>query len=499
MIPLLIILTTVLLAPGETRLDQAHTPASTFSQSLQLHKGWNLVSWNIWPSGTVGVSQRFDVMLPENGWIGSNPGGRVYTYEDPDLYWPPNFGDDYWDPHWAYYFNMYGSHTWTYENKPRIASEDIDMTPDDAWSDDIPGPDGQRMRWFFLGYSTNGYQKLASIPNSNYVGLGNPAHFDYEGPFHWLIWHPDGPNQNKAWDLKIVRTDDDRVYIPRATSTPGESNPINQIEVLEPGRGYFLGFYCTANQTYTLEDGWPDSPGWINNSLEPGPMFTHFQFAPYTHWSYQVLIDTVDLFQTPLEIGDEIAVFDGAMCVGAVHYSGGFPLVLTAWKDDIATPGILDGYLAGHEMTFKWFDVSENTEAVFTMPPGTYELDDPVTPSHSGFGRGAYGVRSFASGSQVTLQLPKEFKLGQNYPNPFNAETIIPLELPQRSDIKIELFNVCGQNLGVIFNGVREGGWPKIHYNASGLASGMYFCRVTAKGLERGGKYQSVGKLLLLK
>jgi hypothetical protein len=95
--------------------------------------------------------------------------------------------------------------------------------------------------------------------------------------------------------------------------------------------------------------------------------------------------------------------------------------------------------------------------------------------------------------------LPVAFKLEQNYPNPFNSETMIPLELPQRSHVKIELFNVRGQSLGVIFEGIENGGWPKIRYNASRLASGMYFCQATAEGLEREGKYQSVGKLLLLK
>ncbi|MCX6640310.1 MAG: M1 family aminopeptidase [bacterium] len=96
-------------------------------------------------------------------------------------------------------------------------------------------------------------------------------------------------------------------------------------------------------------------------------------------------------------------------------------------------------------------------------------------------------------------QLPQNFKLCQNYPNPFNAETVIPLELPQRSHVKIEIFNVRGQNLGVIFEGVQNAGWPKIHYNAAQLSSGMYFCRVTAEGLEQEGKFNAVSKLVVLK
>ncbi len=208
----------------------------------------------------------------------------------------------------------------------------------------------------------------------------------------------------------------------------------------------------------------------------------------------------MDLNGNPMEAGDEIGVFDGSLCVGAAVYCDSFPVSLAAWRDDIATPDSIDGYQYNNEMIFKWFDASANTEITFTPPPGTMAMeDDRIAPTHSGFGYGFYAVRNLTDGIAQVNQLPQEFKLGQNFPNPFNAETVIPLELPQRSHVKIELFNVCGQSLGVIFNGVREGSWPKIHYNASGLASGMYFCRVTAKGLERGGNYQSVGKMLLLK
>jgi len=76
---------------------------------------------------------------------------------------------------------------------------------------------------------------------------------------------------------------------------------------------------------------------------------------------------------------------------------------------------------------------------------------------------------------------------------------VIPLELPQRSKVTIELFNLRGQSLGLIYEGTENAGWPKIRYDASALASGVYFYQVTAEGLEQGGKYQNVGKMLLLK
>ncbi|TKJ40663.1 hypothetical protein CEE37_06785 [candidate division LCP-89 bacterium B3_LCP] len=198
--------------------------------------------------------------------------------------------------------------------------------------------------------------------------------------------------------------------------------------------------------------------------------------------------------------GDEIAIFDGNLCVGASVYEGEFPLVISCWKDDIATPVVVDGYESGNQMTFVWFDVSANQEITFETPPTIYsEPDDPIAPTHSGFGAGFYALRSMCYGIESIHQLPKEYKLGQNYPNPFNAQTVIPLELPQRSMVKIELFNMMGRNIGTMFEGIKEAGWPRVKYNASHLSSGVYFYRITADGLERGGKFADVGKLVLVK
>ena len=95
--------------------------------------------------------------------------------------------------------------------------------------------------------------------------------------------------------------------------------------------------------------------------------------------------------------------------------------------------------------------------------------------------------------------MPQYFQLGQNYPNPFNAETVIPLELPERSKVKIDLYNVRGRLIARIYQGEQNAGWPKVHYNASKLSSGVYFYRITAEGLEQGGRFIAVGKMLLLK
>jgi len=310
-----------------------------------------------------------------------------------------------------------------------------------------------------------------------------------------------------------VKNDEGKVYIPKDPNLPNPPAEIDEIGFLEPGHGYFLGFKSDIyppNAGMTGFD-WNDYPGWPIDNIPSIPSkgeqastissAPHFQYKAFTHFFYPIFIDTVISESITPEFGDEIGVFDGGLCVGAAAYADSFPVRINAWEDDVATPDSLDGYICDNPMTFIWYDASTNQEIVF-VPPATInavEVDNPIAPTHSGFGAGLYAVRSLSGGDQSVVQLPQTFKLLQNYPNPFNSETVIPLELPQRSQVKIELFNVCGQSLGVVYQGIQEAGWQKIPYNASALASGLYFCRVTAQGLERNGSFTDINKLLLLK
>ena len=481
-----------------------------FTQSLQIHQGWNLVSWHIVPPDPTPQNylQMIDI-LPDDGtndWFFDH-GGQVYEWLYRNLNYPddPFMHTEEWDLDYAYFMLLDIAHPWQFQYRPRFELNPItDFNPSPEWDSNRFDPQHLAIEWFFMGYAAPGYCKLASIPVPGASPqCGDPEDYNYEGPFHWLIWENDGQDY-PPYDLKIVRTDDGRFYIP----TPDDPDDIvDQIEVLEPGRGYFLGFDAEANETYTFE-GWGNWPQWQNDQfIGPEPKSpvtqiasaTHFQFNPYTHWAYPVLIDTVDLAEIPMEPGDEMGVFDGDLCVGASVYSGEFPLVIACWEDDIATPVEIDGYIWNDPMIFKWYDASENTEAELVSPPGTQAADDPIAPTYSGFGRGFYALRSFYGGAQNTVQFPKDYRLGQNYPNPFNAETVIPLELPERSKVKLEIFNVRGQRIGFPYENVYNAGWPRIRWNASRLPSGVYFYRITAEGLERGGKFHDVGKMLLLK
>lgn len=87
---------------------------------------------------------------------------------------------------------------------------------------------------------------------------------------------------------------------------------------------------------------------------------------------------------------------------------------------------------------------------------------------------------------------PSQFALMQNYPNPFNPSTTIRYELPEASRVSLKVFNVLGQELATLVDGVEGPGHKLVEFNAGNLSSGIYFIRLTA------GKNVQTRKMLLV-
>jgi poly(3-hydroxybutyrate) depolymerase len=79
--------------------------------------------------------------------------------------------------------------------------------------------------------------------------------------------------------------------------------------------------------------------------------------------------------------------------------------------------------------------------------------------------------------------LVQDFTLAQNYPNPFNAQTMIPFILPQAAHVRIQIFNMLGQEVARPVDGRKLAGRYTIQFDASGLPSGNYLYKATAGSL----------------
>ncbi len=67
----------------------------------------------------------------------------------------------------------------------------------------------------------------------------------------------------------------------------------------------------------------------------------------------------------------------------------------------------------------------------------------------------------------------------QSFPNPFLGNTTIEYKLSKPAFVCIEIYNLTGQRLKLLRSGNYNTGVYRIRWDASGLSSGTYFCRIT--------------------
>jgi len=80
--------------------------------------------------------------------------------------------------------------------------------------------------------------------------------------------------------------------------------------------------------------------------------------------------------------------------------------------------------------------------------------------------------------------IPDEVALLQNYPNPFNPSTSIQFSLPTQSIVTLEILDVLGRSVETLVTGTLGAGHHQTRWDA-GVASGVYFARLTATPVAR--------------
>jgi len=95
--------------------------------------------------------------------------------------------------------------------------------------------------------------------------------------------------------------------------------------------------------------------------------------------------------------------------------------------------------------------------------------------------------------SQESNTVVREYSLKQNYPNPFNPTTTIEFSLMKSGKVELTVFNSAGQKVATLINKNMKAGNSQIAWDASHLASGLYYYRLVS------GDFKSVKKMLLIK
>lgn len=103
------------------------------------------------------------------------------------------------------------------------------------------------------------------------------------------------------------------------------------------------------------------------------------------------------------------------------------------------------------------------------------------------------GLFEYSPEIEVAVGLPDEFALSQNYPNPFNPVTTIEYRLPERSEVRMIIYDASGVEVSRLLQEVQEPGYYTLKFNADRFSSGVYFLRLEA------GKFTSVKKMVLIR
>jgi len=89
---------------------------------------------------------------------------------------------------------------------------------------------------------------------------------------------------------------------------------------------------------------------------------------------------------------------------------------------------------------------------------------------------------TIVTGVATRAAAPGGFALYQSFPNPFNPATVIMYDVPNEGPVTLRVFDVLGREVRTLVEEVQPAGRHTVRFDGAGLASGMYFCRLSSGG-----------------
>ena len=161
--------------------------------------------------------------------------------------------------------------------------------------------------------------------------------------------------------------------------------------------------------------------------------------------------------------------------------SGGAPIVGTGGLTQLVTPGAVPARGTNY-LTMFW----RVTEPGLTPATRIYCVLDPdhaIDEIHEDNNKG-WTILTLPSvvgvDDRENRAVPVQAALRQNYPNPFNPRTVIPFELSGRSHVALIVYDILGRKVATLVNEFRDAGRHNVIFDATDVASGVYFYRFQA-------------------
>lgn len=265
---------------------------------------------------------------------------------------------------------------------------------------------------------------------------------------------------------------------------------VNNIGTFKPGEGYAIKVNTNTNLVYGSRGSDAEI---VTKSFRSSENTAYFHKAwsgnGWQHFNLYLINDGV--LSALLDQGDEVALYDGDLCVGAVVYEDQSEILNIKASLDDPTTEIIDGYTSGHPLQLKVWKDNTHTEISFS------EID--LIEGRLNYEIGGSTVIKIKENS-LSIDTPETMKneITSVYPNPFNPTTNIKFTLNKAGFVHLDVYNVKGQRVSSLVSEVNTAGVHLITFKGlndhqEALSSGIYYLRLS------GNDFRSVKKIMLLK
>ncbi|MCZ7557017.1 MAG: T9SS type A sorting domain-containing protein [Bacteroidia bacterium] len=142
----------------------------------------------------------------------------------------------------------------------------------------------------------------------------------------------------------------------------------------------------------------------------------------------------------------------------------------------------LDGRTAADVMTYVSVLLTDNNSGNDALAKDLAErVNNQVMIGAGIVPAGNIVYKGSASGRESGRHVP-DFSLSRNFPNPFNPSTTIQYSIPESAEVTLRVFDASGRIVAELVNGAKAAGSYAVTFDASSLASGVYFYRLEVEG-----------------
>jgi hypothetical protein len=295
-------------------------------------------------------------------------------------------------------------------------------------------------------------------------------------------WNIIGYPQTSAFDgLEVVQQLIDRGTLVKVQDEKGNSiedwgvfgSWQNNIHNFVPGEGYTLK--VSADDTLWISEGYTKS----SSVLPQVTATTHFKTEFAGNGVDHMNIHLIGLPENVLHAGDELAIFDGSNCVGAItilphHLQSKTASIAASAMDNQGMPGFAEGNL----ITLKMWNADNNQEFV---------LEPEIIKGTTTFAKYETTLASLEKYTTTGLENIAGFDLTEIncYPNPFRDEITIEIKLAKDSEVQVEVMNQLGQRVKflqsekILSSGVHRLAWNGRNAANQWVSPGIYHLKIT--------------------